>query len=282
MTLKTEHGNRAFLPEAVHDLVVQPVSQASIAMLVANTVSVDESANGYRVPVVAADPSVEWVAEGDEITPSTPTLAEVYAPFSKLAGLTIVSKEMAEDTSPAAAEFVGNGLARDLARKIDAAYFGSKGTDPVRPAGLEDLAGVNAITAGASWTNVDPFAEAVYAAEAAGATLAAFVANPADALLMAKVKKATGSNEPLLGNDPSEPTRRVVQGVPLFVSPGVTAGTIWGIPKGRTVVALRRDPKLEIDHSVFFTSDRVAIKATLRAAILFPHAGAVQKVTLTA
>ena len=280
MTMNTSDANKAFLPEQVHNLITQPVTEASVATQVAQVVHTDLSTNFYRVPVVTADPTAEWVAEGAEIAATHPSLSEESSPFFKLAGLTIISRELADDPSPEAAQIVGQGLARDIARKLDLAYFGTKGLSVITPPGLEDLTGVNTITTGTAWTNTDPFAEAIYAAEATGATLNAFIANPAAALLLAQVKKATGSNEPLLGNDPTQPTRRTIAGVPLLISPAVTAGTIWGNPATRTIIAIRQDVDLQVDRSVFFTSDRVAIRATLRAAFLYPHAAAVQKITL--
>jgi HK97 family phage major capsid protein len=284
--MDTQSANRAFLPEQIHPLIVQPVEAASIALQVAETVHTDTQVGSYRVPIVAADPTAQWVAEGEEIAPSAADLRETSSAFHKVAGLTVITRELAEDTSPAAANLVGAGLARDIARKVDAAYFGTRVLDeipnPEQPAGLEDLVGVNVIDAGSAWANTDPFAEAVYAAEGTGATLRAFVTNPADALLLAKVKKQTGSNEPLLGNDPTQATRRVIGGVPLLVSPGVEPGTVWGIPAGRTIAAIRSDVSLEIDRSVYFTSDRIAVKATMRIALLYPHAAAVQKITLGA
>lgn len=288
MAMNTQSANRSFLPSQIHELIVEPVTRESVALQVANVPTVGE-VNEYRVPIVGSDPTAAWTAEGAEIALSDATLAEVSATFAKLAGLTIISRELAEDSSPEAATIVGDGLARDLARKLDGAYFGSNVTSvgpPVvtnlnQPAGLEDLVGFNAVNAGAAWKDTDPFAEAIYDAESAGATLTAFVANPADALLLAKVKKATGSNEPLLGNDPTQPTRRTIAGVPLLISPAVTTGTIWGMPVDRTIVALREGTRLDVDHSAFFSSDRVAVRATLRVAVLFPHPAAVQKIELS-
>ena len=70
----------------------------------------------YRIPTVTADPTAAWVAEGAEIAPSDPTLAELVVTPSKVAGLTIISNEMANDSDPAVAAVVGQGLARDIAR----------------------------------------------------------------------------------------------------------------------------------------------------------------------
>lgn len=286
--MTTTDANQSFLASEVGELIVTPVTTASVALSVARVTPVAASANSYRVPLVTADPTAAWVAEGGEIGASEAQLGEVASKFYKLGGLTIVSRELANDSSPAAAELVGAGLARDVARKVDAAFFGTRVIDAgppaeydeLRPAGLEDLAGVNAVTAGSAWSNTDPFAEAIYDAEGVGATLAAFVANPTDALLMAKIKKATGSNEPLLGTDPTAPTRRIIAGVPLLVSPAVSVGTVWGIPTDRVVAAIREDVSIERDDSAFFTSDRSAIRAIMRLTWLFPHPAAVQKIKL--
>jgi HK97 family phage major capsid protein len=257
---------------------VQPVARDSIAMRVAHVVNTPSGVNDYRVPIVSNDPTVGWVAEGQEITPSDATLNEVSSKFYKLAGLTIISRELANDSSPEAAALVGAGLARDLARKLDEGFFGGAGT-AARPAGIGSV-GPSAFVTDA-WANTDPFVSMIYNAEALGAPLNAFVANPADAEAMAKVKKAVGSNEPLLGNDPTQPTRRLIAGVPLLASPAVAVGTVWGVPAGRTIVVMHEDVSLEVDRSVYFTSDRVAVKATLRVAFLFPHENAVQKLMKT-
>lgn len=227
-----------------------------------------------------ADPTAAWVAEGEEIPASDADLDEELIAPAKLAGLTIVSRELAEDSSPEAQQTVGAGLARDIARKLDAAFFGTKGTGAVQPGGLEDLLGVSAVEG--AFTSTDPFAEALSVAEGAGATVGAFVTDPATALTLSKVKRATGSNEPLLGSDATAPTRRSVLGLPLLVSPAVTAGTVWAIPQQRVFVVVRSDARIDVDKSVYFTSDRVAVRATMRVGFGFPHPAAVVKVSTPA
>lgn len=108
-----------------------------------------------------------------------------------------------------------------------------------------------------------------------------FVANPADALVLAKLKDETGSNRPLLGIDATAPTKRNVLGVPLLTSPGVRVGSVWGIPKARAFVVRRQDVTLAVDRSAYFTSDRTAIKATLRVGFGFPRPAALQRVLLS-
>ncbi len=273
--LTTTNGAAVLLPDEVGALLVEPTLAMSVAAAVSTIVHT--GSKSFRIPLVSADPSAEWVNEGQEITPSDPTLSEVVVTPSKVAGLTIISNELAKDSSPEAAGIVGEGLARDIARKIDAAYFGN--LLPPAPAGLRSVVGVTAVAAGTAFTNLDAFAEAVAAAEQVGAILTHFVANPADALAMAKLRKSTGSNEPLLSSSATDASTRQLVGVPLLVSPSVAAGTVWGIDGSRSYLVIREDATVEVDASPFFTSDRTAVRAVERVGFAFPHAASVVKIT---
>jgi HK97 family phage major capsid protein len=45
---------------------------------------------------------------------------------------------------------------------------------------------------------------------------------------------------------------------------------------------MRRDVRVDVSTDAKFTSDQVAVKATMRAAGAFPHPAAVQKITVGA
>lgn len=280
MTLFTTTDDvKGISPDAISTLITLPVERQSVAAQVATVIPTN--ATRTHIPLVTADPSAAWVAEGAEITASDPTLDDVIVTPAKIAGLTIITNELAADTSPAAAGIVGDGLSRDIARKIDAAFFGTNGGGAVQPEGLEDLAGVANVDAGSAWANLDPFAEALSNAEGLGLMVDSFVANPADALILATLKESASSQRPLLTPDPTQPSKRLLQGVPLFVSSAVTAGTVWGIPKVRAILVRRNDVDLAVDRSAYFTSDRTAIRATMRVSFAFPHAAAIQKISLS-
>lgn len=282
---------RAFVDSAVGDLVVRPLQAQSVALQAATMVRINEAANSFRIPVVSEDPSVAWVAEGEEIPASGSTLAEDADVFHKLAGLTVVSSEFLNDSSPAVAEVVTKGLARSLALKLDTAFFGKRGTDTKAPRGLGDITGINTIAAGAKLTSLDPFTEAVYAAsKAGGATLSAFVANPDDALSLAKIKERSDSQRALLQADPTKggpvtdagtvTPAATLAGVPLYTTPACPKGTIWGIPKDSVVVALRKDFEVTKNDSVYYTSDATAVRALARVTTVFGHPAAIQKITI--
>lgn len=233
-----------------------------------------------HLPLVVEDAGAAWVDEGGEIPVDDAALGEEVVTPSKVAGLSVVSSELADDSNPDAQAVVGSGLARSIAAKVDAAFFGN--LPAPAPKGLESLVGVTVIQAGAKFTNIDPFLQAIAQAETVGATLTAFVANPTDALALALLKQQTGSNVPLLGADPTAPTRRLISGVPLHVSPAVKAGTVWGLPDDRVFTILRRDVKVDVSSDAFFTSDRVAVRGTMRVGFGFAHRAAITKITLAA
>ena len=71
------------------------------------------------------DPQASFVAEGAEIPVTDGTLTEIVATPKKLAALSIISSELAQDSSPAALQVVGDGIVRDVKRQLDASFFGN-------------------------------------------------------------------------------------------------------------------------------------------------------------
>ena len=113
MASTTSGGASILTPEPVGALVIRPLtSELSVAAQVSTVV--ETSSHDFRVPVVSADPTAAWTAEGAEITASDPTITEVVVTPKKLAGLTVISNELAADSSPAALQVVDDGLVRDL------------------------------------------------------------------------------------------------------------------------------------------------------------------------
>lgn len=253
-------------------LITTPVQRDSIAFQVSSLLRTMR--NAVNFPVVADDPTAAWFAENADITASDATLDEITCTPSKVAGLVKISNELAADSDPDAAQIVGDGLARDIVAKIDAAYFAN--TTANGPSGLLSLTGVSEVDTGASVTNFDPFAAAISAAEQVGATVGAFVMKPATALALAQLKQATDSNLPLLAPDPADPARRSILGVPVLVSSAVDATTVaWAIPKAASYVVQRGGAEVEIDRSVYFASYSTAVRAVMRVGFAFPHEAAI-------
>ncbi|MCT1352234.1 phage major capsid protein [Gordonia sp. p3-SID1431] len=266
-------------PEQISTLIIKPLVANSVAGQALTEIST--GSHDYRFPIVAADPSASWVAEGGEIPVTDSDVDEVIVTPRKLAGLSVITSELANDSNPAAQKTVGDGLVRDLTRKLDQALFASSPITNGPAVTLGQLSGISTISAGSAFGSVDPFSDAQFAAADAHATIDTWVTSPTTAAALAKVKKATGSNEPLLGNDVTVAGRRAILGAPLLASPYAPNGVVWGIPRAFAYLVIREGSTVETDKSVFFTSDRIALRAKVRAAFGFPHPAAIVKISTT-
>jgi HK97 family phage major capsid protein len=276
MALTRSSAAGILAPEQVGELVIKPLLAESIAGQIMTPVSTDRST--YRIPIVTTDPSASWVAEGQEITASDPAIDELEITPSKLAALTVISKELADDSSPAAQDVIGAGILRDLIRKTDQALFTATTTNG--PGGLPGVSGISTVSAGAAYANVDAFSDAIFTSANFNGSVSAFVTNPATAMALSKLKAGTALNSPLLQADPTQPGKRQILGVPLLTSPYVTTtnNVVWAIPAAQAYFIVREQAEVEADRSVFFTSDRVAIRAIVRAGFGFPNPPAIVKI----
>jgi HK97 family phage major capsid protein len=276
----TNLNTRGLLVDDVAALLVLPTLNQTIAARPEVSRRITTSAATMRMPIQTTDPSAGWVAEGAEIPVSDAVITEIDVTPSKLAALSIITSELANDSNPAAAQVVGAGMARDLARKIDAAFFGALATPA--PSGLGALSGVQTVVSATAFGNLDSFAAAKAKAENVGADVTAFACSPNTALALAQVKQSTGSinsNMPLLGADGTMATQRMILGVPLLVSYAIPDNVCWALDADRVMMVVREDATVTTDSSVYYTSDRVAVRGTLRVGFGFVHAAAVVKIT---
>ena len=109
-TMTTANQPRAIVDSFVGNLILRPLENKSVTLRAATRVNVDESSNAFRVPVVTEDPAVSWAAEGEEIAADGAKLTEDADVFHKLAGITAVSNEFLDDSSPAIADIVTGDL----------------------------------------------------------------------------------------------------------------------------------------------------------------------------
>ncbi|WP_434619274.1 phage major capsid protein [Arthrobacter sp. A5] len=268
-----EAAASGILPPEYSALITGPVAALALPFDPALATVVTTGNATFNVPIVKKDAGAAWVVEGGEITPDDPTMDELTITPSKVAGLTIISRELADDSSTDAQKMVGDGLARSIVTQINTAWLGSAPAPAQK--GLGSL-GVNTTAVTGTLANLDVFAEAISAAEIAGFNLTAFVVHPSDALAIAKLKDTGSSNKALLDNP------RQILGRPLFVSDKATAKTIWGLDAVQTLTVLREDVQLAVSNEAYFSSDRVAIRASLRVGFGFPQPKAAVKITITA
>ncbi|WP_181135454.1 phage major capsid protein [Rathayibacter sp. AY2B3] len=265
-----------FDQSATGALIVRPLAQESLAL--ALTTLVSTAGSSYTFPLITEDPTAAWVAEGGEIPTSQAAADSITVTPTKLAGLSIISSELADDTSPEAAELIQQGLARDMAKKVDAAFFA-----PDAPANGSPIArGLESVQyswLGAAPEGLAPFIDALAIAESKGATVSAWVTTPAIASQLAKLTVSEDSALPLFGTGATNGIQRQVLGIPLYVSSRVEAGVVWGIPSDRSYTIIRTNIDYVVDRSRFLEFDKVAIRAIMRIAFAFPDPTSIVKIS---
>lgn len=277
MTLSRNVASGLLAPEDVQELLFDPLEAASIAAQ-ATTILYTES-HSLRIPLINKDPQAAWVAEGEEINVTDPEVGEAVTTPKKVAGITTLTAELLDDAVGDTATRVGNGLARDVGRRLDGAFFAT--TAPADgPGGLGGVA-FSSVNAGTeNWVNSDPFVAAVFEAESNHANISAWFINPSDAANLSIVKESQGSQRNLLTPDPTIPGRRMIEGRPVLTTTDVAVGEVWGIDQTQAFTVIRKDAEVVADHSAFFTSDRIALRAVMRAGFLFINETGVVKIKL--
>ena len=161
----------------------------------------DGLGQSLTIPTVTGDATTYNVGAATAITASDPTISTTVATPQKFAALTSISNEVLFDANPAVFQSVSTSLVKSIATAFDLAAFTGSGTAPAIT-GLQNVAGIGSVsmgTAGASLTNLDPFAEAIGSVVAAGGRPSAIVVGARTYLSMLKLKSlTTGANLPLL------------------------------------------------------------------------------------
>jgi HK97 family phage major capsid protein len=241
------------------------VEAKSVAFQVGTVV--DTQLQTIRFPVWTADPTAGWFAENTTITLSDPSQTEIVVTPTKVAGRTQISNEALTDSDPSVDTQIGNALARDIAKRVDAAFFAS--TTSNGPSGLLSLsAAYQVVDTGNAWTSLDHFHNAKYEAIAEGAELTHVILAPDVALALALAKEATGSNKSLFENVADGVT---LAGLAAVVSPHVAAGNAWAVDSSQILTVRRAGTTVVTDSSAAFGDDATQIRATSRIGFGFAN-----------
>src|SRR5258705_3671197 len=114
MSNTTTNAASILKPEQVGALVIEPLTKESTAFQVSTVVQTDS--HEYRIPKITGDPASGWVAEGAEIGVDDADLDEIVVVPKKVAGITVVSSELAADSSPEATAVISQRLVNSLKR----------------------------------------------------------------------------------------------------------------------------------------------------------------------
>lgn len=280
MSMQHSTTNDAFTPVEFGRLLNKALQSESVALQTTTVVHTDKV--GVTFPLWESDPAVNWLAELATITATDGATSGVPVIPNKVGGITRLSNELADDSSPEVAELAVRGLVNQIAHAVDTAFAGN--TVSNGPSGLlslidtvpdPDVPRYSVVDTGASITNLDPFIAAVYKARAVGAKLTSWVMDPSVAEAVQKIKRTTsGSNETLI--DFTANGDLTICGLPVYTLPAVDNDTLfWGIPADRIVTVLRKDAEVTRSKDSGFYNDALDVRAITRVGFGFLHPAAI-------
>lgn len=260
-------------PDGYHPLILLGLQTESVAA--ASGVAVANTTNAaLHIPRVTADTTAVWALEGEDLEVPNPALDEIVATPRKVGGVIKVSRELAQDSSPAATKLVGDSLTRAVAVALDEAFFTNAGANPKAPTGLPGVAGP-LVVAGAA-TDFDAFTEAQVLSLGARQSVSAWYMNAATYLRFAGVRKGTGSNEGLLD------TAFQINGVRVHITEDLADNVVYGLDTGSAMIVVRDRAKVEVSNERYFETDEIAVKVTMRVGFAFPASKGVVRIDVAA
>ncbi|MGD7002122.1 phage major capsid protein [Corynebacterium halotolerans] len=276
----TPKGSKFFDATTVNELIVKPVIEQSVAMQVSTVLRPTAGAR-VEIPLILNDGDGEpgWVPAGGEVPlNAAPDAGFLLLDHHKLAARGEVPWEHMDDVAHDVTNIYGQGLVNKLIRTIDDAFFSPAGKHPIH--GVGKLKGINEMTA-TGLANTDTFLDALEHAENHDTKVTSFVMSPATKTAIAKLKKATGSEENLLGvND--APGSNTISGVPLLSTRRVPDNIIWALPADRLVVSMRQNATLTLDRTAGFERMTAGLLASTRVGMGCIEPAAVTKITIDA
>lgn len=275
MTIKvTTASPKAWAPDQTAFVPGDVVPDA----LILNTATVvgriegDEPA--IRVPFVADDGVVGFVAEGAEIPDADQEFDEVVVLTGKVAALGKYSFETL--AQPEAAKMVVDSLSRSVVTKANAAYLGNLEAAP-GPTGLLNSPGIIDFETPIG-DDLDQLVDAISFIELDGGTATHIIANPTAWATLSKLKRATDSNESLIGAG-TVAAERALLGLPVLVTPAMPAGSLL-VADRSAIVGAQSEVRLARSDDAYFSSDSIGVRVTWRLGWKVMHPTRVARLTI--
>lgn len=245
-----------------------------------------------RLPRVTSDVVANFVAEFETIAESDPGLDLILAQPKKLATITSTSMEAVLDSNPAAMNLLMSNIFRALGLGLDKAFFeGDPAVNADSIRGLKATPGIQSVANGsAALADLDPFVEGISLLEEFNAEATAIVMHPAAWAQLLMLREQTGSLKPLLSESAGSPTggiKRSLLGIPVYLTSQLATDEGTGtdetsayVYQADQVVAVRREEaRIEVDRSVYFAKDGVAVRGVVRWDLAVPNVKAVCRIS---
>lgn len=222
-----------------------------------------------RVPAINLDADTGFVPEGNDIPESDPDLSELVLATGKIAVLVRISREQL--AQPAVQDVVTAEIKRSVLKKVDWALL--QQPSPVAPANFPPAGLIAKATDGGTVTdNLDAVIDVVASIEALGGSCTNIIAAPDAWASLAKLKDEDTSNRSLIGAG-VESAQRTLLSIPVNVTSAMPEGKFLAVDKTKTLSAYGQIQVSRSEHA-YFSSDSLALRATLRFGAGFMQSGA--------
>ncbi len=245
-----------------------------------------------HLPRVDSDPATTIVTEGSAIGPADPGYTDISATPVKFGTLTVISNELAMDSSPDITNLLEMQMLRSLALRYDLAGFEEnnanfKGLKNVTGITLDSTLGTN----GLKPVNLDTIASAIGSLTGNDATPTAIFMHPRSWSTFLQIKEVSGSTKSLLQDSAasgSAGVTRVLFGLPVFLTSQLSitetkgtssdASSIYVVDASQIYGVFRTDARVEVDRSRLFNTDQSEVRAIMRATLTVPNPKAVVRI----
>jgi HK97 family phage major capsid protein len=271
--------------EEVQSILVGPLELASV-FLASGPRIFDTPGRPVRVPLLTSGVDPDWIGESEQITEKDASFDEVTLLPEAMKSVKVItrfSNELARQSVVALDAALRDRLVRDVASKIDTAFFAGDGGTPsgTEPLGLLEWSGTQELTAIGAIA-LDDLHDAVGLLLAAGAdpTRARWVMRPSTFTTLRKLKD--GSQRYQLTPDPTEAGGFRLLGLPVSISDKIpvdatpTPDETSVILADFSTIAVARDlaPSVTLLSELYAEYDQLAIRVVARydVAPLLPEA----------
>lgn len=259
-TATTVNSASAWRPDLYEFAPGDVIPEAGILQHSTVVGSIEGDAVAVRVAYVDDDEAV-IKEEGDELDEAEPTLSEVLVYTSKITQLVRLSREQYSQSGTS--EQLASSVARAIIRRADLLFFNETAPTPpaVAPtAGLVNISGV--VEGGEISDNLDALTDLIAELQVNKATPTGIVVDPLGWGALRKFKIGTDYNSTLLGAGTNDAEQRLL-GIPLSVNVALPAYTGVVVDRSAIVSAVGQ-VMIATSTDRYFTSDSVAVRATLR------------------
>lgn len=288
LSVGTDSAGGYLVPPEQAGFVIDRLRQASVFLEAGPQIFTVE-ASELRLPTIATSATAHMVNEANPITDTTAAFGRVTLTPRAGAVLIKASRELLDDSNPAARDVIAMDLERQLRDLLDDQAFNGNGTAPnVR--GLRNFTGVNTTELGAgngTTLALDDVRDAIYRLEAKGARPNAIFCSPRTWASITKLKDL--QNRYQMAPDPTGEARRSLFGVSAYPSGrisiaetvGNTATCSWlaVCDMSRIAVAMRQQVELQLLVELYAQWRQIGLAASIRFDVGCLDAQAVELVT---